>query len=373
MPYSLYRYLLSSVIIPFLGIIIFLVSLLLIFQLARVLNLLSGQGLSIMDLTQFFGSIAMSFLPLVVPLSIFFSVLYGFYKLSGESEFVAMRALGLGNVKLLAPVLFFGLMSALSLYLLNQQGIPRAKKYFAVKMGEMRSNQFFSQLKSGQFFTEMKDVILFAERFDSESLKMENVFVQIQSQNNLKRIIMSDSGRFFWDEEQGSRVLKVEFFDGNLNSLSPGDQLDKTLFETYQYPVLQEDILIDESHRANAMTHEELQKYLSLSDKELKKMGGSPAYRLRALVEYWDRINTPFLCLLYTLIGLCLGIGHFRSRGKNVAFWAISILMGYFSMYFFFVGLARKGSIEPFLAVFVPSFALLFFSLLLVRKINWLS
>lgn len=375
MSWSLSRLLLANLIAPFFGIMIFLVSFMLTFQVAKILALLSGQDIGIVETTKLILSICVNFFPLVTPLSLFFASIYCFYRLSSESEFIAMRSFGYSNKSLFIVLFIFSFTAGLTLYFLNQETIPRAKAYFVVKLQELKSKKIFSQLNEGQFYTEMRGLVFFAETFDRDSFTMRNVFAEIQSKSNKGyQVVMAKSGKFEWDRTDGrENVLNVILKDGNMNSYGFGDKVQKVLFQTYKYPVVFEDVRMDEMNKGSAMTRSELNRFLKLSPQELKKRKATSEDYNRALLEFYDRWNTPILCVLFSFLGMLLGVSHFRSKGRNIAIWSLGSLMLYFGTYFFLVGLARKGDIAAILSITIPMLLLSGTVIYLSRRFNWLG
>ena len=89
--------------------------------------------------------------------------------------------------------------------------------------------------------------------------------------------------------------------------------------------------------------------------------------------EYWNRINTPFLCVLLTFVGFGLGITGNRGRSKNSSGRAILVLIGYYILYFGLVSQAKDGQIPVPLSMIIPGFVLLFVGVKTYRGLDWLS
>src|SRR5690606_7776833 len=92
-----------------------------------------------------------------------------------------------------------------------------------------------------------------------------------------------------------------------------------------------------------------------------------------AKYEFWNRINTPLICLLFTLLGFCLGVKGTRGSSKNAAGKAILYLIGYYLLFFSCVSVARDNNLALPLALSVP---LIFLSVVIFRlysKMDWQS
>jgi lipopolysaccharide export system permease protein len=77
--------------------------------------------------------------------------------------------------------------------------------------------------------------------------------------------------------------------------------------------------------------------------------------RLKMLSELYSRYAFPFASLVFAFIAVPLGIQNRRS-GKSAGFSvSIGILLVYYLMLSLLRTLAEKGSIPPFIAVWLPN------------------
>src|ERR1700719_3233676 len=74
-------------------------------QLVGVIDLIVNRGLSIEIFLYLAALILPRFLDIVLPIGVFIAVLFTFNRLTGESELVVMRSVGLSHLALAKPVL----------------------------------------------------------------------------------------------------------------------------------------------------------------------------------------------------------------------------------------------------------------------------
>ena len=66
-------------------------------------------------------------------------------------------------------------------------------------------------------------------------------------------------------------------------------------------------------------------------------------------------------------------MGHQRSRSKGVAKLAIYVLIGYYTLYFGGVGMAKKDQLDAMIAVFTPTIIVGSIALYMFKKSKWLA
>ena len=165
------KYLAAHFILPFLTSTVFFVLFLLTSQLFRLADVFVTKSSGLTDVLLLFGHIAVSFLPMAIPLSALFASLYTMNKMSEDSEIVAMRSFGLTKWQLFKPFLMLGIFISIAVFSLNRNLIPHSKALFKNTVIRMTSQGMALNLQSGIFFTDVPGVILFAEEvFDNEEI-----------------------------------------------------------------------------------------------------------------------------------------------------------------------------------------------------------
>ncbi|MCB9095963.1 MAG: LptF/LptG family permease [Halobacteriovoraceae bacterium] len=380
MPKSLIRYISFNALVPFLLIFIFLIGFLMTFQLIKITNLLASQNVSYDKVLELFLQIAVTFVPLASPIAILFSSIFCINKLSQESEYIAMRSFGLSNLQIYFPVLIVSIVISFWVYTMGQNVIPIADMQFKRTVHEIKSKSFLAELKSGRFFYEIPNLILFAKEIEKETFTMKDVFVRLtKAQKGViqEKIISAHEGRitFLQDDENISDEISVEFKNGNIINYKPNDleDVEKIIFDVYNFNILEDKDSYNVFNKASGMPEKELKKFLNLSPKELAKRHADQGDLLKAKIELYSRINNPIICLVFSLIGFCLGISHQRSQSRSIAKISIIVLISYFSLYFGGIGMAKKEQISVFLAIFSPTILFAIFAIIMFKRSKWLA
>lgn len=297
--------------------------------------------------------------------------------MSGDSEYIALRAAGLGKFKIFRPFLVISIMVAVVVFFFNQQLVPNAHTMVRKKIKIISSTSLIQGLKSGQFFTRLPNTTIFPTEIDDVTKDFKDIFLHIfDPSDSMNKVIMADSGKILHkkDETTGVESFKLFLKDGNIvNKSSDGEEIEKILFKEYTLPISEKRFSYKTSLKEIMMNMNELSTMIDNGLEAALAKGFKEKEYQNARYEYWQRFNTPILCILLTFIGFGLGVSSNRGKSKNSSSTAIMILIGYYVLYFSLVSFSRDGSIPVQSAVLIPGIILLLLGTKLYRSMDWLS
>ncbi|MEI8347753.1 MAG: LptF/LptG family permease [Pseudomonadota bacterium] len=373
----LQRYLAAHFIIPFVVSLTFFVVFLLTFQLFHIIKLITSKGVDVATIWNMVVDMAMSFVPMAMPLSCFFAVIYIMGKLSEDSEVVAMRSFGLSKSQLFRPFLILGAVIAVTVYILAANIVPLAKKEFTNTFIRLTSRGMLNDIKAGGFFMDIPGVSMFAEK--SQNQKMQGVMIHLADKNNngekvvfaRRGVLIKESPKDEWDLPN----LRMHLSDGNSMRLdTQSNQLEKILFQDYDFPLMEQDegpgFITKDSMRTNRELWRIIRRGPKDKDKD-KDKGKTDRGFIKTQLELGERVKTPLECLLFIFLGFSLGIKKGRGRSRDTGALAFACLGLYYTMYFVGVTVTQKGMIHPY---FVSIFPVIFFwiiGLFFYRKLDW--
>ena len=129
-PTILDRYILREVASPFLMGLLLFTFFLLIPHLADISDLLVGKSATWTVIGKLIFNILPSFLALTIPMAFMLAVLLGLGRLAGESELMAMQAVGVSPLFLLRPLLLLGLLATGTTYYVHAYWVPDANQAY---------------------------------------------------------------------------------------------------------------------------------------------------------------------------------------------------------------------------------------------------
>lgn len=370
----LQRYLAANFVLPLVVSVVFFVCFLLTFELFRLTSLLMSRDITVLFMVSLMGNLALTFIPLALPISTFFSMVFCLNKLSTDSEYIALRAAGLTKDRLFLPFLLVSLLMATSVFFLNQHVIPYTNREFKRQVNFLTSSGLLASIKAGQFFTAIPGITLFPANVSSDGRDLSEVFLHVKEATG-ERVIMARKGELDYQRDSKKLVekLTLNLFDGSIIGTKKDDQeIEKILFKSYSLPISQNKFSDRISPRETMLDRNELAAAIKLTPDELKKK-----YKFNnkdifnANYEHWNRYNTPIVCVLLTFIGFGLGVKENRGKGRNSALWGLGSLILFYGVFFALVGAARKGTIPIPLAMGIPDAILLILGIHFYRKLDW--
>ncbi len=370
----LQRYLAAHFILPLVVSLVFFVTFLLTFELFRLTALLMSRDISIGFLTGLMGNLALTFIPLALPISTFFSMIFCLNKLSTDSEYIAMRAAGLSKGRLFAPFVVVSLLLASSVYLLSQQIIPYTNREFKRQVNFLSSSGLIASIKAGQFFSAIPNITMFPTTVSADGRDLGDVFLHVKEETG-ERVIMARRGELIYERDSQTLVEKLTLnlynggITGNKNSSA---HIEKILFHSYSLPISQNKFSERIIPRETMLSRAELAQAIQMKPEEAKKKYNFNSKDMfNAVYEHWNRQNTPIVCLLLTLLGFGLGVKENRGKGRNSALWGLGCLILFYALFFAAVAMARKGQMPVPVAMLAPDLFLLVMGIYFYRKLDW--
>ena len=373
----LQRYLAAQLITPLVVSTFFFVGFLLTLDLFRLTDLLVTRDISLWFVAGLVANLALSFVPLALPIAVFFSTIYCLNRLSSDSEYIAMRAAGLTKEKILLPFLLVAALLSTSVYQLNQNFIPHSNKEFKRKVNYLTSSGLLAGIKAGQFFNLIPGLTLFATRSTKYGRSLEEVFLQIKDKKtNDDRVIFAARGELIFERDPNSLIEKLTLilFNGNIIGQNDKNEIEKILFTKYIFPISQSQFQDRFSVKETMLSSNELKQVLSMTFEEAEKLYKfNKKEFFNAKYEYWNRKNGALIVFVFCFLGFSLGITGTRGKGKNSGVIGISCLILYYGLFFSLVSMANKDQIPVQLAVFFPASVMVMVSRWCYKKLDWQS
>jgi lipopolysaccharide export system permease protein len=145
------RYILSQLIVLFGFFSLVLISVYWVNEAVDLFDSLIADGQTLSVFLEFTALTLPQIMTLVLPVSAFVATLYIFNRLIGESELVVLQTAGLSAMRLLRPVMLFGLIVGLLIGVLANFLAPAARSQFIDRSQEVQEDLTGRFLREGQF------------------------------------------------------------------------------------------------------------------------------------------------------------------------------------------------------------------------------
>ncbi|MCX5756261.1 MAG: LptF/LptG family permease [Gemmatimonadetes bacterium] len=231
---TLSRYVLREHLGPLVFAMSALTSLLLLNYIAKQLPQLVGKGLP-WDVVVEFVVLSLPFtIAMTLPMAVLVATLHAFSRLAADSEITAFKASGLSLPRIMAPVVFAGLILSLAMVWFNDQVMPAANYALATLGNDIARKkptfalrpQVINQVAPGSA------IFLRAGHLEGGSSEMRDVTIYDFSDAAHRRTIRADSGHIELSPDGRDLILTLK--TGFMNELSRTEpaRLERVFFTT---------------------------------------------------------------------------------------------------------------------------------------------
>ncbi len=299
-----------------------------------------------------------SFLVLSFPMATLMASLLTYSKLSGNSELTALRSVGVSAWRMVSPALALALVMTLLTFAFNEAVVPhtlrqaeatRDRAVGKAVLGEDRERVSYSRFGNVTQPDGSRDRTLthffYAQRMNQGV--MEQVTVLDLSQPGQRLMLTAKEGR--WNEQEAM----WEFLDGRLYVVSEqgGENITSATFDRYLYPLGNQPLKV-----AKLPTDAELHTIGQARTAErLLRESGDPQAARKLRVRIQEKFSFPAVCLVFGLLGSCLGVRPNARRSRSQGFGlSVLLIFAYYVVAFSFSAMGVNGALTPQLSAWLP-------------------
>lgn len=329
-----------------LGVLVF-VFILLMAQALRLTEFVLVHGISIETVVEMMSYLSVSFLPAILPMSLLFSVILTYGRLSQDSEIVALKAVGYSQGALTLPALFLSIIVAVLSAQTSFHIAPWGNRQFEVLVTKLSQTRAGATVKEGTFSEGFFDLVIYANKVNSQSGELEKVFIYDGRTSDTPLTFISKSGKIIQDSKQPGHSVVLQLQDGDIHKKSETHTKIKfgTLKVTLSEPVKEE-------LRAKSPPSLTLKE---ISD-QLKFNQLSEDDRRILRIEWHKRWAISIACVIFGILGVGLGTQtNRRSQKAGGMVLSLGVIVGYWLLYVTFEGMARSNQVPVAAALWTPN------------------
>jgi len=301
------RYILSQLVVLFGFFSLVLISVYWVNEAVDLFDSLIADGQNLTVFLEFTALTLPQIMLLVLPVAAFVATLYAFNRLIGDSEMVVLQTAGLSALRLLRPVLAFGLILATLVFVLANYLAPAARTQFIDRSQEVRENLTGRFLREGQFIHPTNGLTVYIREI-TELGEFRDVFLQDRL-NPSAETTYTAKRALLLQAETGPRLV---MFDGMAQSLDVASgRLATVRFTDFTYDV---GALIEEGGFRNTDLREIPTRVLVSATPETAEQFALPLAQMRFAGH--DRIARCLFAVFVPLIAAAaLMLGGFSRFG----------------------------------------------------------
>ena len=347
------RYVLQAI-LPYFAITWLLLSVILFVQQAsRFSDLLFNTSLPSTLLWQLMIALVPTVISFTCPIAALVGVIIGLSRMQGDSEMTAIRAAGIGNLQITAPVVLLGIVLSLFAIFINLQGVPFAAQIVRQVGLQAALYKLESPIEPGVFNSEIHGLTIYVKDGNLEKGTWENIFIyQEDKEGGETRLITAKEGRIDTKDEDSEIVLAR----ANVTTIEAGAD-EKVVSESVKDLRLvvqtKRGELIDKLTQTKTTPEEmglgELGRYAQTLE-GIKQIEARILWQRRVLLSV-----TP---LLFALLGAAL-VTKFNRGGRGFGiFLALVSLVIYYLLALLGEQLARTNTISVITSGLIPFLAI---------------
>ena len=143
------------------------------------------------------------------PMAMLVGTVIGLAKMQTDSELVAIRAAGVGNLQITVPVAILGILLSVFAFVVNLKGVPIAAALVRQVALQTAIKKLESPIEPGVFNSEVGGYTIFVRDGDVATGRWNNIFIyKADGNNGTARLITSKQGRIDVSNQNSELVLE---------------------------------------------------------------------------------------------------------------------------------------------------------------------
>ncbi len=329
------------------GIVVF-IFIILMFQFLKLTEFILVHNVAIGSILELLMNISIGFLPIILPMSLLFSVLLTYSRLSTDSEIVAFKALGYSPYYLASPAIFFSIfICLLSSQTLFELG-PRARLKVDTLLGRIGNQKIISTIQEGTFSESFFNLVLYTNQIDKEEKILRDLFIYDKRNSNNPIAIVAKTGEITTTSNTTSQSAAIVLKQGNIYKLGDASHT-KVKFDTYSLVISSPVVTRKNEKDADSFTLQQISTLLS--DSSL-----SPSQQIEFSSEYHGRWAIAMSCLLFGFLGSSVGSStNRRSNASSGFILSVICIISYWILFVVANTLSKKMFAPPFVLIWAPN------------------
>lgn len=232
------RYTLRFLFGPFIFGTLLVVFLFLMQFLMQKLDDLVGKGLDNVLILQLIGLNLPWMIVLAIPMGTLFGSLMAFGNMSSHHEVTVVKASGSGLIRMMRPIIAFGIILMFGLYWFNNVVLPESNHQAKTLLNDIKRKKPTFLMESGKFSSDLDGFTILSRKVDSTSGALNNVTIYDKTNVRSSNIISADSGYIKFSSDYSKLI--IELFDGEIHQMEFNNAREYKLINFKQHTIYQD-------------------------------------------------------------------------------------------------------------------------------------
>jgi LPS export ABC transporter permease LptF/LPS export ABC transporter permease LptG len=315
-----------------------------------------------------FGTVVLLFLcslpPVLgftLPMAVLVGVLIGLGRLSADSEIVALHASGVSMRRLLVPIGFVALTSAVATLAMTFWLSPVSVRTLRGLEYQLLASQAPFGVQPRVFDERFPRLVLYVEDVEAAATRWRGVFLADSSSNGgPSSVTLAESALVV--ANQKDHQLELRLGSGSTHEYDPHDpeKYNVTTFGESDIPVDLSGTLQTQRNPVVSVAEESISQLLSTQ---------GPAWR-DGRVEFHRRIAFPAACLVFALLGVPIGVRPRRGGRAAGMILTLVLIGGYYFLFVTGAHAAQQGSIAPWSGIWAANIVAAIVGVIFLQRVE---
>ena len=342
---SLDRYIVNEI-LPYFGIGLLLYTFtLLTSRIFDLTDLLISKNVNILIVIKLFASLLPGLLSITIPMAYLFSVLMAMSRLSADSEYLAMRSLGISLNRIFKPVFFLSIMVFLFHIMITFYIAPYSNYTFTKTIVKIILEKTGEEIEPRKFVRGLPGITLYIKDKGKDK-KWKDVFLFSQMDSEKNKVLIAKEGELRIDKK--ARAAEVKLVNGFVHMFENKKPENYTTAKfSYILHPLDTNFFFRKFHISKRRRDKTYKELIITLKKEIipRKL------RLAYIAELHKRVALPFSAIVFAILGIGLGLSVKRG-GFSLS---LIIIIVYFTAFSWGENFSIDGYISPFLGLWGPN------------------
>ncbi|RTZ91919.1 MAG: LPS export ABC transporter permease LptF [Deltaproteobacteria bacterium] len=319
-------------------------------RIYHLMKLVVYEGTPLSFVLKFLIYLIPSFLIFTIPIGLLLAILVSLGRLSSDSEIIALKSSGVSIFQILRPYAFLAILSFFLVNLIVLKGLPWGTRKIKGLIIQMIQETSYFQVAERAFTQVGNHLLFYVESYDPETQKLKNIFIQDSRDPKREITIVAPEGQILKDVK--SHLMVIRLINGDIHQMfSLKESYQKLHFTTYDFRV----DLAKKLKGRGLMRVKARDLSVSALRERIKKRRKKGEDISHEEIELHKKFALPFTCLIFTLIGVPLGIQPKRSKRSAGLLICLFVVFAYYGLTILFDVMGNNKTLSPFWAVWLPN------------------
>lgn len=343
---------LKELLASFLITILFLNFTLMMEKLLRLSRLLSGVGVSVVEIGEIILYLQPQLFILTIPMSLLLSVLLVYGRMNTDSELIILRSSGMSFRGISMPVVYFGVGCLVTSLLMSFYLGPKGSSVLRKTVSDIMISKAPMTIEEGIFNTAFKNIVILIREKPSPE-RLSGIFIVDEREKGEQKIITAGEGKILPEKD----ALGFSLSNGHIY-ITGKNTFTEIKFGNYFFKL---NPSIDSPDIKNS----------ELTPMGLWKASREPTEKkISYLLEFHRRLSMPAICLILVLLGPSLSLMAGKAGRLGGLTIGLSVFAVYYTLLLYGEKLARSGKLPHFAGAWLSFVILGAFSLWVFERVN---